>query len=226
MHGDLKGVRFCFSICCISVGCNLTISPLRITFLLMSRVAHDSVTLGSSASRVSAACLGSRYPTDGWRPSSSAPTTERNLAPPRESDSFALAMVTFEVRIIYRGGLFHDSETPFCTLLQVFIGQVPFAEYNGPAMVMKKIADGERPPRPSEGRKLGLSGEFWELVQSSLAHEADKRPQVDAFVEFLEQANPNIAMLEELTEFDAHSEDDTQRLRHMFGYEDNTLFGM
>jgi hypothetical protein len=65
----------------------------------------------------------------------------------RESDSFALAMITFEVRIIYRGGSFHDSETPFCTLLQVFTGQVPFAEHKTTAMATKKIADGERPPR-------------------------------------------------------------------------------
>jgi hypothetical protein len=93
-------------------------------------------------------------------------------------------------------------------------------------MVTKSITDGERPPRPSKGKKLGLSNELWELVQSSWAREAEKRPRVDAFVEFLEQANPTIAMLEELAEFDANSEDDVRKLRHVFAYGDNTLFGM
>ena len=93
-------------------------------------------------------------------------------------------------------------------------------------MVMKSITDGERPSKPSKGKKLGLSNAFWELVQSSWAHEAEKRPQVDAFVEFLEQANPSLAMLEELAEFDANSEDDVQKLRHVFAYRDSTLFGM
>ena len=46
------------------------------------------------------------------------------------------------------------------------------------------------------------------------------------FVEFLEKATPNIAMLKELTEFDANSEDDIQKLRNVFEYKDNTLFGM
>ena len=93
-------------------------------------------------------------------------------------------------------------------------------------MVTKSITDGERPPKPSKGKKLGLSNAFWELVQSSWACEAEKRPQVDAFVKFLEQANPSLAMLEELAEFDANFEDDVQKLRRVFAYGDNTLFGM
>ena len=93
-------------------------------------------------------------------------------------------------------------------------------------MVMQKIADGKRPPRPPKGEKLGLSDEFWEVIQSSLAHEVEKRPPVKTFVEFLEKATPNIAALEQLTEFDANSEDSIQMLRHMFGYGDNTLLGM
>jgi len=144
----------------------------------------------------------------------------------RESDVFALAMVTFEVSNVHYGTLCSGSETPSCTLLQVFTGQVPFAEYRASAMVTKSIMDGERPPRPSKGKKLGLSDEFWEIIQSSLAHEVEKRPPVETFVEFLEKATPDIAMLRELAEFDANSEDDIQRLGRMFGYGDNTLLGM
>jgi serine/threonine protein kinase len=150
--------------------------------------------------------------------------------PTCESDAFALGMVTFEARNVCREILFHDSETPFCAFFQVFTGRVPFAEDRAEdrtsVMIMKKITDGERPPRPPEGKNLGLSDEFWKVIQSSLAHEVEKRPPVETFVVLLEKATPNITVLEELTNFDANSEDDIQKLRHMFGYGDNTLLGM
>ena len=93
-------------------------------------------------------------------------------------------------------------------------------------MVMKAIIDGERPQRPPTGKRLGLSDEFWEIIQSSLAHEMTTRPPVEAFVEFLEKATPDMVMLRELTEFDASSEDDIQKLRNMFEHGNNTLFGV
>ena len=91
---------------------------------------------------------------------------------------------------------------------------------------MKNIIDGKRPPRPRRGRRLGLSDEFWELIRSSLAHDAGERPSASAFVDFLESVTPDIAVLKELAEFDANSEVHTQKLRQMFEYGDNTLFGM
>ena len=91
---------------------------------------------------------------------------------------------------------------------------------------MKRITDGEKPSRPPKAKKLGLSDELWEIVQSSLAYEVEERPPVSTFVDFLGKAIPDIAVLEGLTEFDANSEDDIQELRHMFGYGDNTLLGM
>ena len=91
---------------------------------------------------------------------------------------------------------------------------------------MKKILDGERPPRPQKGKKLGLSDDLWEIIQSSLAHEAEKRPPVSTFLDVLEEVTPDIAALKELTEFDGNSEEHVQELRRMFGYGDNTLLGM
>ena len=85
---------------------------------------------------------------------------------------------------------------------------------------------GERPSRPPEGKELGLSDELWELIRSSFAHEADRRPLVSRFIDFLEEATPDITMLKELTEFDADSEEHLQKLRYMFECGDNTLFGM
>ena len=81
-----------------------------------------------------------------------------------------------------------------------------------------------RPSRPQKGKNLGLSDELWELIQSSLAHEAERRPPVSTFV--LEKATPDIAVLKELIEFNANSEEHVQKLHHMFEYEDNTLLGM
>ena len=93
-------------------------------------------------------------------------------------------------------------------------------------MVMKRIVDGVRPSRPQRGKKLGLSDELWELIQSSLVHEAERRPPVSTFVDYLEKATPDIAVLKELIEFDANSKEHVQKLHHMFEYEDNLLLGM
>lgn len=46
------------------------------------------------------------------------------------------------------------------------------------------------------------------------------------FVGFLEKATPDMAVLKELTEFDANFEGDIQKLHNVFEYGDNTLFGM
>ena len=103
---------------------------------------------------------------------------------------------------------------------------MPFSENRTSAIVTKRIVDGERPQRPPKGRRFGLSDQLWEVVQSSLAHKVEERPPVPTFVEFLEGVIPDIAVLEKLTEFDANSEKHVQELRRMFGYADNTLFGM
>ncbi|KAF9643599.1 kinase-like protein [Thelephora ganbajun] len=121
----------------------------------------------------------------------------------RQSDIFALGMVT----------------------LEVFTGQVPFPE-NKKLKVMMKIMDGEQPPRPQQMTKFGLSDEFWKIIQSSWAYEVYQRPPVGVFVEFLEKATPDIAVLKELTEFDANSTEHIRKFSYMFEYGNNTLLGM
>ena len=91
---------------------------------------------------------------------------------------------------------------------------------------MKKIADGERPSRPPETMKLGLSDELWAVIGSLWAHEAGDRPPLSTFVDLLERANPDIALLEELMEFDGSSEEHIKNLYLVFEYEENTLLGM
>ena len=91
---------------------------------------------------------------------------------------------------------------------------------------MKRIIDGERPSRPPKGKELGLSDELWETIRSSLVHEAGQRPSASGFIDFLEKAIPDIAVLKELAEFDANSEEHIQTLRQIFEYGNNTLLGM
>ena len=93
-------------------------------------------------------------------------------------------------------------------------------------MVMTRILNGNRPPRPPKGNELGLSDKLWGIIQSSLAHEVEKRPSLSTFVYFLERAIPDIVVLDELTRFDANSEGHVKKLRHVFEYGDNTLLGM
>ena len=146
--------------------------------------------------------------------------------PTRGSDIFALGMVILEVRNIYHERSFHFFETPSRPFPQVFTGQVPFPKDKSLAIVMRKIIDGERPPRPRRGKKLGLSDEFWGIIQSSLVQEVTERPSVSVFVDFLERATPDMAVLKELTKFDTNSEEHIKKLRHVFEYGNNTLFGM
>ena len=103
---------------------------------------------------------------------------------------------------------------------------MPFPESKASPIVIKKISDGERPSRPKKGEDLGLSNGLWRIIQSSLAHRAEERPSISVFVDFLEEATPDIAMLEQLAKFDANSEEHIQNLFHMFECRDNTLFGM
>ena len=103
---------------------------------------------------------------------------------------------------------------------------MPFPECKVSEAVMKRTIDGELPPRPPKGKDLGLSDGLWELIRSSLTREVGGRPLVSTFVDFLEGATPNIAVLEDLTGFDANSEEHIQKLQHMFEYGDNTLLGM
>ena len=103
---------------------------------------------------------------------------------------------------------------------------MPFPENERSLIVIKKIADGERPPRPQKSTKLGLSDQLWAAIESSWIHEAIDRPSLSVFVELLERANPDIAVLEELTRFNVHSGEHINKLNAMFGYGDNALLGM
>ena len=54
----------------------------------------------------------------------------------------------------------------------------------------------------------------------------EKRPPISVFIDLLEKATPDIAVLKKLMEFDTSSKEDIQELYHMFEYGDNSLLGM
>ena len=103
---------------------------------------------------------------------------------------------------------------------------MPFPECERSYVVIKRTTDGERPPRPQKSARLGLSDGLWGAIQSSWRQEAINRPSLSKLVGLLEGANPDIATLEELTRFDEASPEHINKLYKIFGYGDNTLFGM
>jgi hypothetical protein len=72
---------------------------------------------------------------------------------------------------------------------------------------MLKVMSGERPKRPNELRKIGLSDEVWRLVELSWQHEREKRPSISFVLSRLRGATPGISILEKLEDFDPNSEE-------------------
>ncbi|KAF9651282.1 kinase-like protein, partial [Thelephora ganbajun] len=83
----------------------------------------------------------------------------------KESDVYALAMVTIEV----------------------FTGLIPFHSYQRDPVVIKNIMLGERPKRPSRATELGLTDGLWDLIQSGWAQNASERPSVPTIIDSLLQ---------------------------------------
>ena len=68
---------------------------------------------------------------------------------------------------------------------KVFTGVIPFSSCRSDPAVMYKVRNGERPPRPAEATKFGLTDDLWDLVQSAWAQEPEHRPPVESIIGFL-----------------------------------------
>ncbi|KAF9651283.1 kinase-like protein [Thelephora ganbajun] len=90
-------------------------------------------------------------------------TESQHARPTKESDIYALAMVAIEV----------------------FTGLIPFESCKADPAVMLKVINGERPARPTEAAKLGLTDDLWDLIQSAWAQDAQHRPPVETIIDFL-----------------------------------------
>lgn len=117
MHGDLKGVRLCFSLLCLSQYLNL--SPQD--NILVDKSGRARLNDFGFTSIASLNCT--ETSASGFK------GTQRWMAPElfnindedksglstRASDVFALGMVTFEVRSVQQARLSHGFEPPCCT---------------------------------------------------------------------------------------------------------------
>jgi len=148
------------------VKCNILIDSnqaARITdFGLTSLLRCHSISIS-----VTAPAWGGTYP---WM----APELFDGSRPSRESDMYALGMVTYEVCYIKSLGI-----SPNVSLLQVFAHERPFSHlpYH---VIPVRVHKGERPSRLTDRDILGLSEDVqalmercWDRVPSSRPHAAD-----------------------------------------------------
>ena len=84
--------------------------------------------------------------------------------PTKESDCYALGMVTYEV----------------------LSGRAPFAASTD-YIVMRKIIDGERPERPEGVQGLCFMDDLWEILNQCWATRPESRPGIKAVFECLEK---------------------------------------
>ena len=50
---------------------------------------------------------------------------------------------------------------------------------------MVKVTSGERPARPADATKLGLTDGLWDLIQFAWAEDTQERPPVEMIIDFL-----------------------------------------
>lgn len=79
----------------------------------------------------------------------------------------------------------HPCIRPFNS--QVFTGLIPFQPYRRDFAVINGIMSGERPARPSEATKLGLTDDLWELIQFAWAEDPTERPSIPTIINFLQE---------------------------------------
>ena len=84
--------------------------------------------------------------------------------PTKESDSYALGMVIYEV----------------------LSGQVPFALLMD-FVVMRKIVDGEHPARPEGTKRAWFTDDLWGTMELCWATQPENRPNITVVLERLEQ---------------------------------------
>ena len=70
-------------------------------------------------------------------------------------------------------------------------GTPPFARRGKTELACKIVLEGERPPRPRDSEKLGLTDKVWEALQRCWEKDAGARPSVDLVAARLKQAAEN-----------------------------------
>ena len=109
----------------------------------------------------------------------------KDSRPTKESDCYALGMVTYEV----------------------LSGKAPFAA-SANFIVMRKVIDGERPERPEGVQGLWFTDELWEILNRCWEALSKSRPSIEAVFECLEQIPKGWEPPPEQVDEDLEDEDD------------------
>ncbi|TDL22521.1 kinase-like protein [Rickenella mellea] len=77
-----------------------------------------------------------------------------------------------------------------CVCLEIFTGQVPFADLVDGAVIMAVAVNDQRPPRPSEpATSLGLDDHMWELIEDCWKTQPGDRMPMDEVVTCISEMN-------------------------------------
>jgi serine/threonine protein kinase len=98
------------------------------------------------------------------------------------SDVYALAMTIWEAR--NRENL-HKALCSHYVVFQVFTAEVPFSQIEHDVIVLSKVLNGARPPKPVDSESVGFSDELWNVMQRGWAVEPDSRAPLASFIEVL-----------------------------------------
>ena len=98
---------------------------------------------------------------------------DASYQPSPSSDIYALGMVIYEVSFN------SPEEASESHRDQALTGTRPFASGGKTELACKIVLEHERPPRPRDSEKLGLTDEIWEVLQKCWGKVPPTRPSVD-----------------------------------------------
>ena len=108
--------------------------------------------------------------------------------PTRESDSYALGMVIYEVGPSANKSF--DASIQYLTFTQVLCGHVPYYNLVREAVVMGAIVEGDRPKKPKNASRLGFTEELWKTIEQCWLEDRNARPSVETIRSRLNDAAP------------------------------------
>jgi hypothetical protein len=69
--------------------------------------------------------------------------------------------------------------------VQVFTSKTPFFQIGNDIVVLNKVLNGERPPKPVDCESVGFSDELWDVVERAWAAEPESRASLADFIKVL-----------------------------------------
>ena len=176
IHGDLKGVRDCFKLCCAIIS-----TPTQPNILVDSFGRARITDFGLATVTRNLDSFRSASDDQGHTARWTAPEILNEVGTySKEADIFSFAMVMIEVRY-WRSAVCNASTYFRFASMQVFTGEVPFHP-SLPAAAMLAIMTGERPPRP---KHQALTSGLWRLMQRCWDQDHHSRPETSEVLQAL-----------------------------------------